>query len=161
MRALLQRVRLAYVSSNGEELGRIGPGLVVLLGVAREDGEEDAIWLAERVPKLRLFRGPGGEFDRSLTEVGGGALVVSQVTLYAECARGRRPSFAEAAGPREGERLYRLFVQHLGLAGVSVATGRFGADMVVTLENDGPVTVLLDSRERPVRAATRCQHGSR
>lgn len=140
----MQRVASARVSVGAEVVGEIGPGLCVLLGVALEDGEEDAVRLAGRVARLRIFENEQGRFDRSLLEAGGGALAVSQFTLIADTGKGNRPSFSGAAPPEQAEPLYDAFCAALRALGVEVATGRFGARMAVELENDGPVTIVLD-----------------
>ena len=127
----------------GEVVGEIGQGLCVLLGVSREDGEDEAARLADNVAKLRIFENEDGRFDRSLLDVGGEALVVSQFTLIADTAKGNRPSFSEAAAPEAAEQLYESFCAALREAGVRVETGRFGARMAVELVNDGPVTIVL------------------
>jgi D-aminoacyl-tRNA deacylase len=129
---------------DGESVGEIGQGLCVLLGVAREDGIEDAERLAGRVARLRIFENDEGRFDRSVLDVGGDALVVSQFTLIAETAKGNRPSFTNAAPPEQAEPLYERFCSALRELGVTVATGRFGARMAVELVNQGPVTIVLD-----------------
>jgi len=129
---------------DGAVRGRIGPGLCVLVGVAREDGEEQAVRLAGKVARLRIFADDTGRFDRSLLDTGGGALVVSQFTLLADTAKGNRPSFTAAAAPDEAERLYERVVAELRTLGVPVETGDFGASMEVELVNDGPVTIVLD-----------------
>lgn len=140
MRAVVQRVSRARVSPGGE----IGHGLCVLLGVARGDGEEQAARLAGKVARLRVFPDDDGRFDRSLADVSGAVLVVSQFTLNADTAKGNRPSFAEAARPEEAEALYERFCADLRDLGVPVETGVFGAKMEVELVNDGPVTIVLD-----------------
>ena len=145
MRALVQRVSLARVVVDGEVVGEVGRGLCVLLGVSRTDGEEDADRLAGRIARLRIFENEEGRFDRSLLDVGGQALVVSQFTLIADTAKGNRPSFTEAAPPEQAEPLYERFCAALKELGVEVATGRFGARMAVELANDGPVTIVLDA----------------
>jgi D-aminoacyl-tRNA deacylase len=143
MKAVVQRVSSARVVVDGEAVGSIGRGLCVLLGVAREDGEEDAERLAGRVARLRIFENDDGRFDRSLLDVGGEALVVSQFTLIADTEKGNRPSFSDAAQPEQAEPLYEAFCAALHELGVEVATGRFGARMAVELVNDGPVTIVL------------------
>ncbi len=145
MRAVVQRVSEASVSVDGEVVGEIGRGLLVLLGVAKGDGEEDAHALADKVAKLRIFSDEQGKMNRSLIDVGGAALVVSQFTLYADAKTGRRPSFSKAAGAEEANRLYRSFIDRLQEGGLAVQEGRFGAMMAVRLLNDGPVTLLLDT----------------
>ncbi|HWE37088.1 MAG TPA: D-aminoacyl-tRNA deacylase [Isosphaeraceae bacterium] len=147
MRAVLQRVSRASVEVDGAVAGAIGVGWLVLLGVAKGDGDEDADRLAEKVAALRAFEDEAGKMNRSVAEVGGGVLVVSQFTLLGDCRTGRRPSFTEAAEPVEAERLYRRFADHLAASGLPVATGVFRAMMRVSLINDGPVTLLLDSRK--------------
>jgi D-tyrosyl-tRNA(Tyr) deacylase len=127
-------------------VGQIGRGLLVLLGVTRDDSEQDAEYLAEKTTGLRIFEDEAGKMNRSLLEAGGGMLVVSQFTLLGDCRKGRRPSFIEAAEPAHAERLYEVFVAAVALRRISVATGRFRAHMDVALVNDGPVTILLDSR---------------
>jgi D-tyrosyl-tRNA(Tyr) deacylase len=133
------------VSADGELLGRIGTGLVVLLGVGQADGDVEAERLAGKVAQLRVFEDERGRMNRSLRDVGGAALCVSQFTLYADTRRGLRPSFTDAADPESAERLYALFCEHLAGAGVSVETGRFGARMALSLSNEGPVTILLET----------------
>jgi D-aminoacyl-tRNA deacylase len=145
MRAVIQRVRGASVTIAGETAGAIGPGLLILLGVGRADTENDASWLAEKIAHLRIFEDPDGKMNLSLKETGGGALVVSQFTLYGDCRRGRRPSFSDAAPPEKGEALYERLVGLLRGQGIETQTGRFGAKMVVRLENDGPVTLIAES----------------
>jgi D-aminoacyl-tRNA deacylase len=145
VRAVCQRVTRAGVSPGGE----IGPGLCVLLGVAASDGEADATRLAGKVARLRVFEDQQGRFDRSLLDVGGAALVVSQFTLIADTAKGNRPSFSEAARPEQAEPLYHRFCQELRGLGVPVETGVFGARMELDLVNDGPVTIVLDVAAEP------------
>ncbi|NLD45490.1 MAG: D-tyrosyl-tRNA(Tyr) deacylase [Chloroflexi bacterium] len=146
MRAVLQRVARGEVSVDGEVLGKIGPGLVLLVGVREGDGEEEAAWLAQKAANLRIFADDEGRFDRSLLDVGGAALVISQFTLYGDARRGRRPSFTDAALPAVAEPLVERFVALLRAEGLAdVQTGRFGAHMVVSLANDGPVTIILDT----------------
>ena len=144
MRAVVQRVSGAQVVAEGEIVGEIGAGLCILLGVARDDGPEEAERLAGRVARLRIFENDEGRFDRSLLDVGGKALVVSQFTLIADTAKGNRPSFTGAAPPEQAEPLYEAFCAVLAAQGVGVAKGRFGARMSVELVNDGPVTIVLD-----------------
>jgi D-tyrosyl-tRNA(Tyr) deacylase len=129
-------------------IGEIGGGLVVLLGVSSQDTEEDVDWLAEKVVGLRIFEDDAGKMNRSLAEVGGAMLVISQFTLYGDCRRGRRPSFTAAAPPELAERLYESFVERVRKAGIPVATGRFREHMRVSLVNDGPVTLWIDTAER-------------
>ena len=144
MRAVCQRVAEARVEVEERVAGSIGSGLCVLLGVARGDGEEEAVRLAGKVARLRIFAGETGRFDRSLLDTGGAALVVSQFTLIADTAKGNRPSFSGAAEPAEAERLYGRFCAALQEEGITVETGVFGARMRVALVNDGPVTIVLD-----------------
>lgn len=143
MRAVCQRVRRAEVRVDGEVRGRIRHGLCVLVGVARGDGEAEATRLAAKLARLRVFADDGGRFDRSLLDVGGAALVVSQFTLLGDTSRGHRPSFGDAATGDEAKPLYDAFCRALEGEGVRVATGVFGARMILELENDGPVTVTL------------------
>ena len=145
MRAVVQRVSSARVVVEGEVVGEMGRGLCVLLGVAREDGEEDAERLAGRVARLRIFENDDGRLDRSVLDTGGEALVVSQFTLIADTEKGNRPSFGGAAAPDQAEPLYEAFCAALRTLGVEVATGRFGARMAVELVNDGPVTLVIGS----------------
>lgn len=147
MRAVLQRVTRASVVIESETVGSIGRGLVVLLGVAQGDGPEQAHRLANKAAGLRIFADEDGRFSLSLIEAGGSALVVSQFTLLADVRKGRRPSFSGAARPEEAEPLVDAFIEGLRGVGVSVAAGRFGKHMLVELENDGPVTIVLDTVE--------------
>jgi D-tyrosyl-tRNA(Tyr) deacylase len=146
MRAVLQRVTSASVAVDGETVGAIGPGLLVLLGVGQDDGEAEADLLARKTAELRIFSDAAGRFNLSLRDVGGAALVVSQFTLFADTRRGRRPSFTEAAPPEIAAPLVERFADALRGRGIDVATGRFGAHMHVSLVNDGPVTITLDTR---------------
>ena len=143
MKVVLQRVSRASVSVEGSVRGEIGSGLLVLLGIAAGDGEDDAARLAGKVARLRVFEDAAGRFDRSLLDTGGAALVVSQFTLLANTAKGNRPSFTEAAEPERAEVLYERFCAALRELGVPVETGVFGARMEVELVNDGPVTIVL------------------
>jgi D-tyrosyl-tRNA(Tyr) deacylase len=145
MRAVVQRVAEAAVSVAGERVAAIGPGLLVLLGVGREDAEADADYLADKVVNLRIFEDEAGHMNRSVLETGGAVLVVSQFTLYGDTRRGRRPGFSSAAAPEEANRLYRYFVDRVAAAGLEVREGVFRAMMDVSLVNRGPVTLLLDS----------------
>jgi D-tyrosyl-tRNA(Tyr) deacylase len=147
MRAVLQRVVRCSVEVEGACVGRIGPGWLVLLGVERGDTEADAAWIADKVRNLRAFEDDQGKMNRSVADVGGGVLVVSQFTLLGDCRGGRRPSFTAAADPAEAERLYLRCAEELSRSGLEVATGVFRAMMKVELINDGPVTLLLDSRK--------------
>jgi D-tyrosyl-tRNA(Tyr) deacylase len=145
MRAVVQRTSRASVRWEGGE-SAIGTGFLVLLGVERDDTEDDARWLARKCAGLRVFRDDDDRMNRSLLEVGGEMLVVSQFTLYGDCRKGKRPSFDRAAPPEKAEALYERFVEHARAEGVRVHTGSFGAMMDVTLTNDGPVTLILESR---------------
>lgn len=147
MRAVLQRVTRASVRVGGETVGSIGAGLVVLLGVARDDAEEDARYLAEKTVSLRVFDDEEGRMNRSVVEACGGLLVVSQFTLHGDARKGRRPSWFDAAPPETAERLYEFFLKEVSRSVASVAKGVFRAMMEVELVNDGPVTILLDSRK--------------
>ncbi len=147
MRAVVQRVSEASVRIDGEVVGRIDQGIVVLLGVGAEDGEEDARYLAEKIIHLRIFPDAEGKMNLSVRDIGGGILVVSQFTLLGDCRKGRRPSYAPAAPPQMAKVLYDLFVEELEQYLLHVATGRFQEMMHVHLVNDGPVTLLLDSQK--------------
>lgn len=148
MRALLQRTTAASVRVAGEVVGEIDRGLVILVGIGPEDTEATADQMAHKSAELRLFRDDAGRTNCSLLDTGGGALVISQFTLYADTRRGRRPGFTGAAPPDEAERLYERFADALRGLGVTVATGRFGAEMAVEIVNDGPFTIWLDSADR-------------
>lgn len=144
MRALVQRVSQASVAVEGEVLGRIGPGLIVLVCAMQSDGDEKPAELAAKVSKLRIFRDADGKMNLSLKDTGGAALIVSQFTLAADTSRGNRPGFSAAARPEDGERLYENFIAEMGKLGIETAKGRFGADMAVNLTNDGPVTIWVE-----------------
>jgi D-tyrosyl-tRNA(Tyr) deacylase len=144
VRAVVQRVTRARVTVEEAVRGEIGPGLCVLLGLARDDTPAQAARLAEKLARLRIFANEEGKFDRSLLDVGGAALVVSQFTLIADTAKGSRPSFSQAAPPEHAEPLYEAFCAQLRALGVDVRTGDFGAYMTVELVNDGPVTIVLE-----------------
>lgn len=146
MIAAVQRVLSSSVTVDGSVVGAIGPGINVLLGVAKGDGETDADYLATKVVNLRIFEDDQGKMNRTLMDVGGQMLVVSQFTLLGDCRKGRRPSFIRAAEPALAERLYRYFVDRVKNLGVDTQTGRFGAMMQVSIVNDGPVTLLVHSR---------------
>ena len=146
MKAVLQRVSRASVTVEGQVVGQIGRGLLVLLGVEQDDALADAQQLADKTVQLRIFDDADGKMNLALPDVGGGVLVVSQFTLLGDCRKGRRPSFIQAAPPEIAERLYETFVAAIGVQGIPVATGRFRAMMEVELVNDGPVTLLLESR---------------
>jgi len=148
LKALLQRVSEAAVRVGGKTVGEIGPGLLVLLGVEADDGEAEAEMLARKIANLRIFADDGGKMNRSVVDIGGGVLAVSQFTLCADTSRGNRPGFSGAAPPERAEPLYRHFVAALERHGPRVATGTFQAEMAVHLINDGPVTIWLDSAAR-------------
>ena len=144
MRVLLQRVRRASVAVAGETVGEIGHGILLFIGITAGDARADADWLAKKAAGLRIFEDEAGKMNKSLLDIGGDALVVSQFTLYADCRKGRRPGFDLAGDPAAANELYEYFTERLKSEGVArVATGRFGADMLVSLENDGPATFLL------------------
>lgn len=146
MRALIQRTKHSSVTVDGEVVGEIGPGLTVLLGVAPTDGPAEVAWLAKKVAHLRIFADAAGKMNLSLVDVGGGALVISQFTLYGDCRKGRRPSFVKAARPELAEPMYERFCDALAAEGVGeVARGVFGGDMKVALLNDGPVTLMIET----------------
>jgi D-tyrosyl-tRNA(Tyr) deacylase len=147
MRAVIQRVKSAEVCVEDRVTGKIGKGLLVFLGVGKGDGEGDLSFLASKIPDLRIFEDDSGKFNLSLREVGGEVLVVSQFTLYGDCRKGRRPSFIEAEEPTLAKNFYEQFISKLRGQGISVQTGEFQAKMEVHLINDGPVTLLLDSRQ--------------
>jgi D-tyrosyl-tRNA(Tyr) deacylase len=146
MRAVIQRVKSAQVSVDGRVTGKIGNGLLVLLGVRKGDDESDLSFLASKIPEMRIFEDASGKFNLSLKEISGEMLVVSQFTLYGDCRKGRRPSFTDAEDPTRAKNLYEQFVSKLKEQGIPVQTGEFQAKMEVHLINDGPVTLLLDSR---------------
>jgi D-tyrosyl-tRNA(Tyr) deacylase len=145
MRALIQRVAHASVAVEGAVIGEIGPGLLILICAMTGDTEGEADRLAAKIAKLRIFKDAEGRMNRSVLDVRGAALVVSQFTLAADTSRGNRPGFSTAAPPAEGERLYDYFADRIQAEGIPVATGRFGADMKVSLVNDGPVTIWMDT----------------
>lgn len=148
MRAIVQRVSRAQVNSGGRHLGQIGQGFVLLLGVAAGDSEADARFIADRTLKMRVFADDAGKMNLALDAVNGALLVVSQFTLLADTGAGRRPSFTDAAAPEDARRLYEHFIWLVRERGVRVETGEFGAAMELELVNDGPVTIILDSRDR-------------
>jgi D-tyrosyl-tRNA(Tyr) deacylase len=148
MRAVVQRVSSARVLVDGQITGQIARGLLVLVAVRQDEDSRDVAWMAEKILHLRLFEDGSGKMNRSVAEVGGGILAVSQFTLYGDCRRGRRPSYSEAAPPAEAQAFYDEFVRKLRESGLLVQEGVFQAKMDVQLTNDGPVTVLLDSPER-------------
>lgn len=147
MRAVVQRVKYSKVEINGEVVGEINKGLNVLLGISREDTEEHITYLKDKILNLRIFEDENGKLNKSLIDVGGELLIVSQFTLYGDCRKGRRPSFIEALGGDEAEKMYEEFVRQCRETISKVETGRFGADMLVTIENDGPVTLMIDSNK--------------
>lgn len=146
MKAVVQRVKSASVQVGGEEISRIGRGLAVLLGVEKGDGAKDVNFLAEKIANLRIFEDEAGKMNLSVLDIEGDALVVSQFTLLGDCKKGRRPGFDKAAPPQEADMLYNDFVEMLRACGVSVQTGQFQAKMLFAIENDGPVTLILDTR---------------
>lgn len=148
MRACIQRVSEASVTVDGEVVGRIGRGLLVLLGVGLDDGPAEVEWLAEKLVQLRIFEDDDGKMNRSLVDAGGAMLVVSQFTLFGDARKGRRPSFTAAAPPELADRLYQEFVARVRAMGIEVQTGVFRAHMDVALVNDGPVTLWIDTAER-------------
>jgi D-tyrosyl-tRNA(Tyr) deacylase len=148
MKALLQRVTKASVTVDGETVGQIGHGLVVFVGVAQGDMKRDAQYLADKVCNLRIFADEASKFNRSAIDVGGELLVISQFTLLADAKKGRRPSFTEAATPEQAEALFNLFVRFVRGTGLKVETGRFQRHMLVEIHNDGPVTIVLDSKDK-------------
>ena len=148
MRSVVQRVRSAEVRVGGDVVGAIGPGLMVLLGVADGDGEREAAWMADKLVGLRVFDDDEGKMNHSLTDTGGALLVVSQFTLLADCRKGKRPSYVGAARPEPAAPLYERLVAAVRDLGVNVATGRFRTDMAVSLINDGPVTLVIESPRR-------------
>ena len=147
MRAVVQRTIRSSVTSEGTKTGRIGEGLTVLLGVGRDDDEKDVVYTADKILNLRIFEDEEGKMNQSLLQKSGEMLVVSQFTLYGDVRHGRRPSFTAAAPPDLANRLYEEFVQYVEKQGVRVATGVFQTEMVVSLDNHGPVTILLDSKK--------------
>jgi len=146
MRAVIQRVTRCSVSVENRVIGEIGAGLLVLLGVAHDDTEKDAAYLAEKIVQLRIFEDESGRMNRSLVESGGAMMVVSQFTLLGDCRKGRRPSFVAAATPEKAEQLYECFIEQVRGKGIQTATGRFRAMMHVALVNDGPVTLVVESQ---------------
>jgi D-tyrosyl-tRNA(Tyr) deacylase len=146
MRAAVQRVSSARVKVDGAIVGEIGPGLLVLLGITNDDSAQRADWLAEKLVGLRIFEDDEGKMNRSLDEVEGSMLVVSQFTLYGDCRKGRRPSFVDAARPEQAIPLYEAFLRAVQALGVRIATGQFGAMMQVELINEGPVTLIVDAK---------------
>lgn len=148
MRTVVQRVSKAQVSIEGDVKGVIGKGLVILLGIRREDTTKELQWLVDKVVHLRIFEDESGKMNKSLTDIGGEMLIISQFTLYGDCRKGRRPGFSTAAPPAIAEPLYQQFIKEVKAKGITVATGTFQAEMQVELINDGPVTLLLDSEKK-------------
>ncbi|AFV11468.1 D-tyrosyl-tRNA(tyr) deacylase Dtd [Thermacetogenium phaeum DSM 12270] len=148
MRAVVQRVSRGWVQIEGKERRSIGTGLVILVGVGKDDSSEDARYLAEKILNLRIFPDGEGKFNYSVCDMGGDLLVVSQFTLYGDCRKGRRPSFTEAAAPEEASPLLEMLLRYLGESGLNLVTGEFRTKMEVGIINDGPVTILLDSKKR-------------
>ncbi len=148
MRAVVQRVHQAYVEVNGEKVGVIGPGMVVFLGVGRDDSVDDSKYLATKISGLRIFEDNAGLMNLSVKESGGQVLSISQFTLYGDCSKGRRPGFSAAAPPEEALFMYQHFCDNLKQAGLTVETGQFQEDMRIMVDNDGPVTLLLDSKKQ-------------
>ena len=146
MRAVVQRVHRASVEVDGVTVGEIGPGLAVFIGIGREDSQDDADYTVSKIAGLRIFEDEAGLMNLSVQEIGGSVLSISQFTLYGDCRKGRRPGFSSAAPPEEAEKLYDYFCERLSLEGLTVATGRFQAEMRILVDNDGPVTILLDSK---------------
>jgi len=148
MRAVIQRVTSAEATVDGRSTGKIGKGLLVFVGVGKGDGEADISYLSSKIPDLRIFEDHSGKFNLSLKDVGGELLIVSQFTLFGDCRRGRRPSFSDAEDPGVAKVLYEQLVERMKRQGIPVHTGEFQADMEVHLVNDGPVTLLLDSKQK-------------
>jgi D-tyrosyl-tRNA(Tyr) deacylase len=145
MRAVIQRIQNAHVKVDGEIIGRSGAGLLIFLGIGREDTEDDIKYIADKALGLRIFSDENDKMNLSVRDINGEFLIISQFTLYGDCRRGRRPSFDSAMPPKEAEMMYEKFVEYVKESGLHCETGRFGADMKVELLNDGPVTILLDS----------------
>ena len=145
MRAIIQRVKYASVKTDGEVKGRAGEGLLIFLGVGKGDGDADLKYIADKALGLRIFEDESGKMNKSVTDICGDILIISQFTLYGDCRKGRRPSFDGAMPPQEAEEMYERFVSYVKESGLNTETGVFGADMKVELQNDGPVTIILDS----------------
>jgi D-tyrosyl-tRNA(Tyr) deacylase len=145
MRIVAQRVSRSSVTVGGKIIGEIGPGMCIFVGVAPEDTEREAVWTADKITDLRVFEDRDGKMNKSLPESGGEALVISQFTHYADCRKGRRPSFSGAASPDTAKTLYESFAERMGERGITVRTGIFGTDMRVEIVNEGPVTIILDT----------------
>ena len=148
MRVVVQKVTEAAVLVGGEIIGEIGKGFMLLVGIGKEDAQEDVCYIARKVANLRVFEDEEGKMNRSLKDVGGDILSISQFTLFADTKKGNRPSFINAAAPEKGEALYQEFNERLRAEGFSVASGKFGAHMAVSLVNDGPVTIIIDSKNK-------------
>lgn len=146
MKVVVQRCKRASVAVEDEIVGEVGQGLMLLVGITHEDNENDVSWMAEKIAGLRIFEDDSGKMNLSVSDIDGGILSVSQFTLYGDCRKGRRPNFMAAARPEQAEALYDLFNEKLRIAGLTVATGRFGAMMDVSLVNWGPVTIIVDSK---------------
>lgn len=151
MRIIAQRVSASRVTVDGNVKGEIGCGLCILVGVGPSDTEREAAWMADKIANLRIFGDENGKMNLSLLDVGGSVLAISQFTIYADCRKGRRPSFTDAAPPELGNEIYMRFVESLRAIGVEVATGVFGAEMTVEITNEGPVTIILDSADMPAK----------
>lgn len=147
MRAVVQRVRFSKVEVDGDSIGEVNKGFNVLLGISKEDTMEDIVYMKDKILNLRVFEDENGKLNKSLIDVCGELLVVSQFTLYGDCRRGRRPSFIDALAGEEAEKVYEEFVRQCRKVVDKVATGKFGANMMVTIENDGPVTLMIDSKK--------------
>lgn len=144
----MQRVSKSSIDIDGVYSGSIGQGLLILLGVTHSDSEKDAVWLAEKCAGLRIFSDADGKMNLSLTDIGGEAMIVSQFTLYGDCRKGKRPGFSDAAAPETAIPLYEKFIELMRSSGVNIVTGRFGADMEISLSNSGPVTLMLESKQQ-------------
>ena len=147
MRAVVQKVKYSTVTVDGETIGKIDKGYMILLGVTHDDGEKEIDWLAKKIKDLRIFEDEDGKMNLSLEDVKGEVLIISQFTLYGNCIKGRRPGFTDAARPELAEKLYDQFVEKFKSFGIKTKTGRFGADMKVELLNDGPVTMIIDTKD--------------
>lgn len=148
MRAVVQRVKSSSVAVGGQIIGRIERGLNVLIGISKDDNEDDVKYVKDKILNLRIFKDEDEKLNKSLLDIGGELLIVSQFTLYGDCRKGRRPSFIEAQGGEKAEALYDAFVNECKSTLGKIETGKFGADMLVSIENDGPVTLLIDSRKK-------------
>tara|TARA_Y100001933_G_scaffold265033_2_gene334463 strand:+ start:1882 stop:2328 length:447 start_codon:yes stop_codon:yes gene_type:complete len=148
MRVCIQRVSRGVVRVDNKIFGQIAGGMVILLGVATEDTAADIQWMTQKILNLRFFSDEAGQMNRSIMDIGGEILIVSQFTLFGDCRKGRRPSFVQAAPPEKADEIYQTFIRRIQAAGVTIATGKFGADMQLELVNDGPVTLWIDSRNQ-------------